>query len=492
MSTSHNRLTRTLLLVFAGIGSLALLIASIALLIWVINSRNQPTPNSAVVDAGGNAVTAGNVIKPAPASAGKRFTLRLGQGFRFKDGVVVARPDDGADVVFKYIPPQVGGMSLRYNPISQNLETGLEPTLTSPAPLLVSTHINSFEQKPNIAKTTSGDIAEYSNQTPIFSKSRYVLLMNPAGDQYLLTLDQLDAPLGKYDDWRIGFSYERVQLPVGVAGGKVNKPLPGKLIFRDWYRTKMIVRVDLTTGKEDAIADGTLPSAAGDRLLGYGDSTGAYIIRDAGGKILHTVRFNEQVIGPLLSPDGTRMLGSVYRPDEQTRIGAVSIAGPAVLSVAAFDLAGKELACFGGYDDAVWTPDGRMIATGKLSDPGLFELDPATKNVRPIDPQIGAAYQPAVSADGRTIAFVTGDKVWLIDRDGTNLRQLYQHGMKQQRPAFSPDGTKVAIVICNQLAVDASGEVFVIDVKTQEITPLRTGTGSSLVPDPSTRLNWIP
>jgi len=90
------------------------------------------------------------------------------------------------------------------------------------------------------------------------------------------------------------------------------------------------------------------------------------------------------------------------------------------------------------------------------------------------------------------IAFITGNKVWLIDRDGKNLRQLFQDGRNQQRPAFSPDGTKVAFIICNQLGVDASGEVFVFDLKANDITPLRTNTGALLVPDTSTKLNWIP
>jgi Tol biopolymer transport system component len=143
------------------------------------------------------------------------------------------------------------------------------------------------------------------------------------------------------------------------------------------------------------------------------------------------------------------------------------------------------------YDDAAWTPDGKLIATGKLTDPGLFEIDPATKNVKPIDAKVIAPFQPSVSPDGQTIAFITGGRVWLIGRDGKNLRQLFQDGRSQQRPVFSPDGTKIAAVICNQLANDVTGEVFVIDLKTHEITPLRTNTGLPLVPDTTTRLNWI-
>ena len=61
--------------------------------------------------------------------------------------------------------PKVGGLSLRYNPISQQLETGFEPTLASAAPLLLSAHINTFGQKPDVARTTTGDVAAFDSQT---------------------------------------------------------------------------------------------------------------------------------------------------------------------------------------------------------------------------------------------------------------------------------------------------------------------------------------
>src|SRR5690606_32249163 len=152
----------TLLLVFAGIASVAMMIASVALLIWVKGRVDRPvTPPPAIVAGGGGgggggavATTTGPATAPAAAAAaaaGKRFTLRLGQGFRFADGaVVLADRDARPDVVFKFLAPNVGGMALRYNPISQQVEQGLEPKLTSPVPLLVTAHGQAFDARPDL------------------------------------------------------------------------------------------------------------------------------------------------------------------------------------------------------------------------------------------------------------------------------------------------------------------------------------------------------
>jgi hypothetical protein len=47
------------------------------------------------------------------------------------------------------------------------------------------------------------------------------------------------------------------------------------------------------------------------------------------------------------------------------------------------------------------------------------------------------------------------------------------------------------MIVCNTMACDVTGEVFVIDLKTKDASPLRTRTGATLVPDLSKRLNWI-
>src|SRR5258708_6291813 len=138
MPNQRQTWARKILIACGGIASVIPLFAVVLLLIWVSDCVERTQSLPAPVPR----------VSAAPA-AGARFTLRLGQGFRLKEGaIVVAKPEEAPDIVFKSLPPQVGGMALRYNPISQQVEQGLEPTLTSPVPLLLSTHINSFEQKP--------------------------------------------------------------------------------------------------------------------------------------------------------------------------------------------------------------------------------------------------------------------------------------------------------------------------------------------------------
>src|SRR5262245_27778084 len=109
MSTPQDPAARKLLIVFARLAAFSMLIAAIALLVWVTQKgETNPRPNAesvAVTDASvvkatnpqpnaeSAAITNASVMKPAVG--GKRFTLRLGQGFRFKDSaVVVAKPDE--------------------------------------------------------------------------------------------------------------------------------------------------------------------------------------------------------------------------------------------------------------------------------------------------------------------------------------------------------------------------------------------------------------
>src|SRR5262249_37576349 len=88
-------------------------------LVWV-TQKGATSPRPSTESA---PLTPASVMKPA--AGGKPSTLRLGRGFRFKDGVVVvAKPDEQPDIVLKSLPPQAAGQALRYNEQSQQVETG--------------------------------------------------------------------------------------------------------------------------------------------------------------------------------------------------------------------------------------------------------------------------------------------------------------------------------------------------------------------------------
>lgn len=53
-------------------------------------------------------------------------------------------------------------------------------------------------------------------------------------------------------------------------------------------------------------------------------------------------------------------------------------------------------------------------------------------------------YRPAFSPDGRRIAFVRNERIFLMSRSGGSVRQLKRDTLEQDCPRFSPDGKKLA------------------------------------------------
>lgn len=121
--------------------------------------------------------------------------------------------------------------------------------------------------------------------------------------------------------------------------------------------------------------------------------------------------------------------------------------------------------CFSLYDFLpVWSPDGKTVAClvyekpNSLLDSGqpitnwytdLFEganihlIDVGTGEERPLIPDgITGNLDPAWSPDGSQIAFVSNrsgtNEIWVVNRDGTNLRQLTQLGTSIRYPYWHP------------------------------------------------------
>jgi dipeptidyl aminopeptidase/acylaminoacyl peptidase len=122
---------------------------------------------------------------------------------------------------------------------------------------------------------------------------------------------------------------------------------------------------------------------------------------------------------------------------------------------------------FGDYDAAgplSWTPDGRTLvfAAGREKDAErdplaarIWALDMAGGGLAALTSQHGPSGDPAVSPDGRQIAWVGFEdhgrgyenaQLWLMNRDGTALRSLTA-GLDRSvaRPRWAPDGRSIFV-----------------------------------------------
>ena len=117
----------------------------------------------------------------------------------------------------------------------------------------------------------------------------------------------------------------------------------------------------------------------------------------------------------------------------------------------------------------VWTPDGKylLMSTNRHSnyefDPAnteIYEFEVATGEVRALTDRHGPDSQPAVSPDGKQIAFVGFDDKYLsyqlrhlyvMNRDGSQIRRISPEVDRSfMRPVWTPDGSGVLCLQANQ------------------------------------------
>src|SRR3981081_4246572 len=72
---------------------------------------------------------------------------------------------------------------------------------------------------------------------------------------------------------------------------------------------------------------------------------------------------------------------------------------------------------------------------------------------------------PAISPDGREIAFVSGGDIWTVAAAGGEAHLLVTHPATESRPLYSPDGTKMAFVSTRTRA----GNIYLLTLATGEL-----------------------
>jgi dipeptidyl aminopeptidase/acylaminoacyl peptidase len=195
------------------------------------------------------------------------------------------------------------------------------------------------------------------------------------------------------------------------------------------------------------------------------------------------------------SPDGRYLAFTLFEPDEGPRLGTpmakpegAKWADPLVVIdkqnyradgqgylkpgfthtwVVSADGGAPRQLTFGAFDDAgplAWTPDSRQILITSSRAPDwerdpqesdIFAVDVATAALTRLTSRDGPDQAPAVSPDGRTIAYVGYDdrlrgyenqRLYLMNRDGSNVRALTSgFDRSLEAPQWAADGKSVYV-----------------------------------------------
>ena len=126
---------------------------------------------------------------------------------------------------------------------------------------------------------------------------------------------------------------------------------------------------------------------------------------------------------------------------------------------------------FGGDNQVpAWSPNGKWIAfvSERAADKNIYRMDVDGENVLQLTRQ-GRCGEPDWSPNSRWIAFVSDSTLFVMDADGSNLRQLGKASAVLFDCTWSPNSKQIAFI-----GADAEGsiEIFSIDVDGENLRQL--------------------
>jgi dipeptidyl aminopeptidase/acylaminoacyl peptidase len=106
---------------------------------------------------------------------------------------------------------------------------------------------------------------------------------------------------------------------------------------------------------------------------------------------------------------------------------------------------------------------------------------------RPLVVQEGDQRYPALSPDGRSLAYTSRSEggtfdLWIAAADGTGARMLFDSGREDSAPAWSPDGRRIAFEVHGPVE-STDGDIFVLDLESGKVEQLTSDPAGAPIHD---------
>jgi tricorn protease len=131
---------------------------------------------------------------------------------------------------------------------------------------------------------------------------------------------------------------------------------------------------------------------------------------------------------------------------------------------------------------STWLTPGRLLVAVLVASAGISAQVPP----EPVG-GLPSFAEPAISPDGRQIAFASGGDLWTVAVEGGDARLLVSHGATESRPHWSPDGRQLAFASTRT----GTGDVYVLTLDTGDLTRLTWDDAPETVDGWSADGEWI-